>query len=51
MNGIIEQATAAAILYILDQLPGLHPNRESREAFFTDDSTAFAPAVAEAERN
>jgi hypothetical protein len=51
MNGIIDQATAAAILYILDHLPGLPPDRESQEAFFSDVLMAFAAVVAEVERN
>jgi hypothetical protein len=50
MNSIIDQARAATVLYILDHLPGLPPDRESREAFFKDVLTAFAAVVAEAER-
>jgi hypothetical protein len=51
MNGIIDQATAATILYILDHLPGLPPDRASQEAFFSDVPRAYAAVVAEVARN
>ncbi len=50
MNDIINQAASATILYLLDHLPGLPPDRESQEAFFTDVLIGFAAVVSELER-
>jgi hypothetical protein len=50
MNGAIDDATIAAVTYIVDHLAGLPADRGAVEWFFWTVLAAYAAVVAEEER-